>query len=253
MRFGQILRMACGLVLASALASCGQGGAPAPDAYAIVILPTRTPRPVLLPGPTPVNPGTPIPPPAAPTPTPRPGGQPGRCNMIEIPDGWHISASCSLTESETAAAGPMVCQIQRNSCAFSLLIDNRDPAIRYLREEPPPYNDEDSLMHPAMLSPLTRLREAVAREWEGQVELMVTDTYDSFGDHDVNQPNMAKKFALHFEGRSIDLVTWPVEPARYPRLCALALTAGFDWVHNETDHCHASIKAKSLCEVCLGR
>ena len=69
----------------------------------------------------------------------------------------------------------------------------------------------------------------------------------------VTQPHMAKQSALHCEGRSIDLVTWPVEPARYPRLCALALTAGFDWVHNETDHCHASIRAKSLCEVCLGR
>ena len=121
------------------------------------------------------------------------------------------------------------------------------------REEPPPYNDEDSLMHPAMLSPLTRLREAVAREWDGQYELLITDAYDSFGDHDVNQPVMAKKYALHFEGRSLDFVTWPVDPARYPRLCALALTAGFDWVHNETDHCHASIKAKSLCDVCARR
>ena len=45
MRFGQILRLGCGLAMASALAACGQGGAQAPDAYAIVILPTRTPRP----------------------------------------------------------------------------------------------------------------------------------------------------------------------------------------------------------------
>ena len=108
-------------------------------------------------------------------------------------------------------------------------------------------------MHPAMLAPLTRLREAVEREWSGRYELMVTDAYDSHGDHDLNQPDMARKYALHFEGRSLDLVTWPVDAARYPRLCALALDAGFDWVHNETDHCHVSIKAKSLCEVCSVR
>lgn len=245
--------MGLGLALAGALAACGQGDGAPPDAYAIVILPTRTPRPALVPRPTPTIFGTSTPLPATPRPTPRPGEQPGRCNLLEIPDGWHISASCSLTESETSAAGPMVCQIQRNSCAFSLLIDNRDPAIRYLREEPPPFNDEDSLMHPAMLAPLTRLREAVQREWSGRYELMVTDAYDSHGDHDLNQPDMARKYALHFEGRSLDLVTWPVDAARYPRLCALALDAGFDWVHNETDHCHASIKAKSLCEVCSVR
>ena len=49
--------------MASALAACGQGGAQAPDAYAIVILPTRTPRPGVFTGPPPVNTRTPLPPP----------------------------------------------------------------------------------------------------------------------------------------------------------------------------------------------
>jgi hypothetical protein len=31
---------------------------------------------------------------------------------------------------------------------------------------------------------------------------------------------------------------------------ALALTAGFDGVHNEVDHCHASINSSSLCTIC---
>ncbi len=254
MKCWAILRGVGALVMVGALVACGPSEA-MPGAYSIVILPTRTPRvaPVVTPGPTPTVFGTPIPPPAPPQATLLPGQQPGRCNLIELLATWHISSGCSVTESETSAAGPMMCQIQRGSCAFGQLIDDRDPAIRFFREEPLPFGDEDSLMHPAMLSPLTKLRDLVAREWGGRYDLLVTDTYDSRGDHDEAQPLLALKYSLHFEGRSIDFVTWPVEPARYGRLCALALDAGFDWVQNETDHCHASLRAKSLCEVCSPR
>ena len=176
--------------------------------------------------------------------------RPHKCNLTELQLGWHISSKCSYDEGESSAAGPMVCQIQRNSCAFNQLIDNRDPDVLFYREEPAPFNDEDSLMHPAMLLPLSRLRDLVSQEWRGEVQLMVTDAYDSLGDHDLNQPVLGQKYSQHFEGRSIDLVTWPVDTTRYARLCAMALDAGFDWVHNEGDHCHASIAAESLCSVC---
>jgi hypothetical protein len=105
-------------------------------------------------------------------------------------------------------------------------------------------------MHPAMLLPLFRLQKLVDVEWGGEVRLRVTDAYDSLLEHDLAQPNPDRKYSLHFEGRSIDLTTWPIDQARYGRLCALAYCAGFDWVENEVDHCHASINAESLCVQC---
>ncbi len=183
--------------------------------------------------------------------TPRLGGSGNpRCPLIDLPTGWHVSAACNFNQSETQAAGPMSCQIKRNSCQFSRLVRNRDPRIRFYNEEPAPLNDEDALMHPAMLAPVSRLADLVDAEWGGAIKLYVTDTYDSYGDHDLAQPDLARKYSLHFEGLSIDFVTFPVEPARYPRLCAMAVQAGFDWVHNEADHCHASLRAPTLCTAC---
>jgi len=144
----------------------------------------------------------------------------------------------------------MLCRIERESCAYRHLIGNLDPTIMFKREEEPPYDREDILVHPAMLMPLTRLNELVAAEWGGAVQLRVTDAYDSLLEHDLAQVDESRKVALHFEGRSIDLTTWPIDSALYGRLCALAHCAGFDWVHNEGDHCHASIKAESLCVRC---
>lgn len=108
------------------------------------------------------------------------------------------------------------------------------------------------MMHPAALLPLSRLASMVQVEWGSDVKLMVTAAYDSILEHDLSQTNPDRKYSLHFEGRSLDLVTYPPDQARLPRLCALALTAGFDWVHNEADHCHVSINALSLCNVCSG-
>ena len=59
---------------------------------------------------------------------------------------------------------------------------------------------------------------------------------------DLAEPNPQQRYSLHYEGRSIDLITLPPDHSRNGRLCALALHAGFDWVHNEIDHCHASIR-----------
>ncbi len=171
-----------------------------------------------------------------------------RCGLTELSDGLHISSSCSYTMTETEAAGPMVCQITRDSCAYGHLIVDRDPMIVFNNHKDPPYTDEDAMMHPVMLVPVTALSELVMKEWGTDVRLMVTAAYDSsLLDHDVTQTDLARKYSLHFEGRSIDLVTYPPDRSRLPRLCALALQAGFVWVHNEGDHCHASIDAVSVC------
>ncbi|GEM_PF-2484882 len=183
--------------------------------------------------------------PATATPAPK-------CGLTELLSGQTISASCSYTQTETEAAGPMVCRIQRDSCAYKNLITDRDPDIVFSQHKPPPLTNEDAMMHPAMLLPLTRLSALVRAEWGSDVKLMVTAAYDSILEHDPLQTDPTRKYSLHFEGRSIDLVTYPSDPAKFARLCALALTAGFDWVHNEADHCHASINSSSLCTICSG-
>jgi hypothetical protein len=125
-----------------------------------------------------------------------------------------------------------------------------DPTIVFKREETAPYDLEDMLIHPALVQPLTRLNQLVEAEWGGAVKLRVTDAYDSLLSHDPPGSDPATRYSLHYEGRAIDLTTWPVDYDRYDRLCALALCAGFDWVHNETTHCHASVTASSLCTQC---
>ena len=144
----------------------------------------------------------------------------------------------------------MICRIQRDSCAYKNLVIDRDPDIVFSQHKPPPLTDEDAMIHPAMLLPLTRLSGLVKAEWGDTVQLMVTAAYDSILEHDPLQTDPTRKYSLHFEGRSIDLVTYPADPTKFARLCALALTAGFDWVHNEVDHCHASINSSSLCTIC---
>jgi len=144
----------------------------------------------------------------------------------------------------------MICRIERDSCAFRLMVGNLDADIVFKGEEEPPYAGEDIRMHPEMLLPLYRLRQLVEAEWGGTVRLRVTDTYDSLLEHDLAQPDLSRRYSLHFEGRSVDLTTWPIELGRYGRLCALAHCAGFDWVQHEGDHCHASIQAESLCFRC---
>ena len=144
----------------------------------------------------------------------------------------------------------MACRIERDTCPYNNLVGLLDPTIVFNQEESFPFNTEDVLIHPAMITPLSRLSQLVLAEWDGEFALRVTDAYDSLLEHDINQTNPNRKYSLHFEGRAVDFTTWPVDPSRYGRLCALALCAGFDWVHHEGTHCHASIKAKSLCDSC---
>ncbi len=174
------------------------------------------------------------------------------CQLTTLASGEHISSSGSYSMTEDEAAGPMMCQIERNSCAFGLLVTNRDPNITFSTHKAAPYTDEDRQMHSAMLMPLSRLNQLVQQEWHGAVNLYVTAAYDSQGEHDLNQPDLKRKYALHFEGRSLDLITTPSDQTHTDRLCALASCAGFDWVHNEGDHCHVSMNAPSLCTYCSG-
>jgi hypothetical protein len=183
-------------------------------------------------------------PPRFATPTPIP------CYLPDLAFDQHLSASGSYTETQWTASGKMICRVERDTCAYYQMVGILDPTIVFKREENPPFHAEDIVMHPAMLAPLSRLSKMVLAEWDGAFHLRVTDAYDSLLEHDLNQLDESRKYSLHFEGRAIDLTLWPVDRSRYGRLCALAHCAGFDWVHNEGDHCHASIKAKSLCEQC---
>ena len=202
---------------------------------------------ILLPTVTPTLTATPsIKPSSIPISTP----ENGPCSIPNLGEGQHIALSGSYTETQTAAAGRMVCRIERDKCPYQHLVGNLDPSIVYKQEEEPPFDKEDILMHPAMLLPLYRLNELIRLEWNGDVRLRITDAYDSLLEHDLEQSNVDHRNSLHFEGRAVDLTTWPIDQARYGRLCALAHCAGFDWVHHEGDHCHAAIKAESLCQRC---
>ena len=185
--------------------------------------------------------------------TPTPGASPTPFTWPEVLLlGEHLSSSGSYTQTETAAAGPMQCRIERDSCAFRQLVSNLDPAVLFSEGEEAPFGAEDRMMHPGMVLPLSNLAGLVAAEWGAGTQVMVTEAYDSLLDHHNFQPNPNLRYSLHFEGRSVDLITWPPDEGRNGRMCALALAAGFDWAHNEGDHCHASISADSLCSICSG-
>ncbi len=228
----------CLVVLLLLLNACvsTQAKAPVTPTPSPSPLPTSTPNPTRAPFPT----FTPLP-----TVTSE-----AACPFINLGMGQHISAGGSYTETQTSAAGPMVCRIKRTSCAYHHLVGDLNPMIVYKREEEPPFDREDILMHPAMILPLSRLSKLVIKEWGGEVRLRVTDAYDSLLEHDLAQADENRKNSLHFEGRAIDLTTFPIDQTRYGRLCALAHCAGFDWVINEGDHCHAAIGADSLCLRC---
>ena len=211
------------------------------------VIPTATPLVTFINKPMPlVYPAIPQPLPTfTPTATPEP-----LCFWPDLPLTHHISASGSYTETQWTASGLMACRIEPDSCAYHHLVGIMDPTIIVKGEEEPPYNTEDVLIHPAMIQPLSRLNRLVLAEWGGVYRLRLTDAYDSLLEHDLNQEDESRKYSLHFEGRAIDFTTWPVNRGLYGRLCALAHCAGFDWVHNEGTHCHASINAVSLCEKC---
>jgi Hedgehog amino-terminal signalling domain len=167
----------------------------------------------------------------------------------ELGAGQHLSSAGSYAATETEAAGPMVCQIQRGSAAFQHLANDFDPRLLFSGGDPASFPDENHMINAAILVPLDTLIGLVGTEWGGKTQIMVTAAYDSVGKHDLAQPAASRKYSLHFEGRSVDLIPWPPDLAQIARLCALAHIAGFDWVHNEEDHCHASVNTQSLCDL----
>ncbi len=172
------------------------------------------------------------------------------CFLPNLATNAHIAAGGSYTLTERLASTPMQCHLTRDSCGYHRLVGLVEPSIIFKQEEAAPYHTEDVLMHPAMLQPLARLNALVRAEWGGDYQLRVTDAYDSLLSHAPPESEPSRRYSLHYEGRAIDLTLWPVAYERYGRLCALAHCAGFDWVHHEGTHCHASIKAESLCGVC---
>lgn len=175
---------------------------------------------------------------------------PQLCQFLDLPAGQHVSGDGDYDIRESPAVGRMECQIKRNSCAYDKLVGTLDPSIIYKKEETAPFDSEDLLVHPALVQPLTRLNQLVQAEWKGTYQLRITEAYDSLLSHDPPNSEPASRYSLHYEGRAIDFTTFPVDRRLSPRLCALAVCAGFDWVHNETTHCHASVRATSLCEAC---
>jgi len=93
------------------------------------------------------------------------------CSLVRLTPGQHISASGNYAMSEDLAAGAMDCRIERDSCAFSLLTIDRDPAVGFSDRKPAPLTIEDRMMHPAVLLPLSHLRDMVQAEWNGDVGL----------------------------------------------------------------------------------
>jgi hypothetical protein len=167
--------------------------------------------------------------------------------ILTLGAGQHLSARGSYSDTETLAAGPMLCQIKRDSPAFQHLVLYPAGTVIFSSSEPAPYDQEDQMLHPAAVLPLSKLEALVRQEWGSTAQIMVTEAYDSRLSHDLAQTNPALEYSLHYEGRSLDVIPWPPNPGRLARLCGLAHAAGFDWVHNEGDHCHLSVEAESLC------
>ena len=78
------------------------------------------------------------------------------------------------------------------------------------------------------------LARLVQNEWDKKVYLRITDAWDTNNEH--------SNYSLHYEGRAVDFTTSDKDTNKYSRLAGLAIEAGFDWVHNEADHVHASVK-----------
>ncbi len=234
---GRLVRCLTGLALA-ATAGCSGGGAARTRATLTPTLPASPTANIVVGG-------------VAFTPTPGPSPAPFTWPEALLL-GQHLSSSGSYTETETQAAGPMQCRIERGSCAFGQLVSNLDPAVLFSEGEEAPFGAEDRMMHPSLVLPLANLAALTAETWGEGTQVMVTEAYDSLLDHHNFQPNRNLRYSLHFEGRSLDLITWPPDETRNGRLCSLALAAGFDWAHNEGDHCHVSLLAASLCGICSG-
>lgn len=177
---------------------------------------------------------------------------PARSATTLLP-GWHVDATGSYTTTESESVGLMWCRIDRGSPAFGLLARLTESEMIFNQWEEGVANEDNRLIHPALVLPLLTLNEQVKAEWGGEVKLLITAAYDSTRtDHDTGKPDLAQRYSMHFDGRALDIVPLPVSQPKQDRLCWLAHEAGFSWVHNEGDHCHVSLATPSLCEQASG-
>ncbi len=143
-----------------------------------------------------------------------------------LQNGEHIPS-----KSETSTVGPLAKKITRNSPEFNKLVKNTNPDIVFKNEEG---TDADRYMTKKVSSKLNALSVEVHKYWNS-VKLRVTEAWDENNEHSIN--------SLHYEGRSVDLTTFPVKNDRLGMLGRLAVNVGFEWVYYEGNHIHASMSA----------
>lgn len=130
-------------------------------------------------------------------------------------------------QSETATVGPFNGQVPRDSAG---LVKNLNPNIVFENSEG---TDDDRYMTHRLKEKTDLLASLVMQQWPG-VRLRVTDAWDEGQGH--------APTSRHYEGRAIDLTTFPKDRSKLGRLCGLAIEAGYDWVFYEDDrHIHASV------------
>tara|TARA_R110001599_G_scaffold84130_2_gene226675 strand:- start:92295 stop:92783 length:489 start_codon:yes stop_codon:yes gene_type:complete len=132
---------------------------------------------------------------------------------------------------ETKNSGPAF-HTSDGSDLLSLAYSNEEYKISIKFEEG---NLSDALVTKKLRIKTIELAIAVEKEWEGEkISLRITEAWDTNIEH--------SNGSLHYEGRAIDITTSDLDKSKLPRLGGLAYMIGFNWVYNEGDHIHASIK-----------
>ena len=110
-------------------------------------------------------------------------------------------------------------------------------------EEPAPYLGDDHLVDPALLEPISRLKDLiVTAQQQSRIpteQYVISDAFDEQNEHDTLVKDVFNSVIPTSRGRGVD-ISIPVDSI--PRLSGLALLAGFDWVNNESNlnHFHVS-------------
>jgi len=133
--------------------------------------------------------------------------------------------------SEVGICGAISKRIRRTDPEFAGLVSNGNSDIVFKDEE---RTGADRMMSARLKAGLDALAELVAAEWPG-VRLRVTEAWDESDEH--------AGLSLHYEGRSADITTFPVDGNKLGRLGRLAVNAGLDWVcFEDSSHVHVSAR-----------